>query len=329
MFQKRVLLSKYSNFKIGGPAKYFFEAKNVEEIIKAVKLAKRLKTPFFILGGGTNILFSDKGFNGLVLKPNIKFIKRNGNFLRVGVGVQISQLLNYSINNNLTGLEWSAGIPGTIGGAVRGNAGAFGGEMKDIITEVSSLDISEARFKIIKRKKSDCCFGYRSSIFSAEGGSVSGGKNSKTKEIITEVVLRLKKGEKSKIKEIINRNISYRRKNHPLGYPSAGSVFKNVDIVDFHEYEREYRKYLNKRFVKISGKFAPINDGKIPAAYLIAEADLKGISRGGAMISSKHPNFIVNISNATAKDVKNLIKLAKKEVKNKFKVDLEEEIVFV
>jgi len=320
MFQENISLSRYSSYKIGGPARYFFEAKSIEEIIKAVNRARQMKLPVFILGGGTNILFSDEGFDGLILKPNIQFIKRENNILRVGSGVSITQLLNYSINKNLSGLEWAAGIPGTLGGAIRGNAGAFGGEMKDIIEEVISLDLSKRQPKIIKRKNKECQFNYRHSIF----------KKTK-KEIILEAKLVLKKGDKKLIEETVQRNINYRLKNQPLDYPSAGSVFKNVPLTQINT---DYKQInadnisVNQRTYQYLSAF-PIKTDPfpiIPAAYLISEAGLKGVSFGGAMISPKHPNFIVNVLNATAHDVKTLILLAKNEVYKKFKIKLEEEI---
>lgn len=304
MFQENVLLKRHSNYKIGGPAKYFFEAESVEEIIEAIKTARRIKTSVFILGGGTNILFSDEGFNGLILKQNIRFIKKDGDLIRVGAGVSITQLLNYSVAKNLSGLEWAAGIPGTLGGAIRGNAGAFGDEIKDVIKEVVSLDISGPRLKIIKRNNLDCKFNYRSSIFK------------KQSEIIIEASLLLRKGNRKSIETAIKQNINYRKKRQPLEYPSLGSTFKNVDI----------RKIAKKQYKNFESIIKRDPFPVIPAAYLISEAGLKGISRGGAMISPKHSNFIVNVAAATSSDVKNLIAFVKKEVYKKFKINLEEEI---
>lgn len=314
MFEEKIPLSKYSNYKIGGLARYFFEARSVEEIIRAVEKAQRMKIRVFVLGGGTNILFSDKGFNGLILKPNIQFIKREGNLLRVGAGVLITQLLNNLITNNLTGLEWAAGLPGTLGGAIRGNAGSFGGEMKDIIKEVVSLDISKPGREIIKRNNQDCDFGYRSSVFKANKG----------REIIIEATLIFKKGEKKLIQEIAEKNINYRKAHQPLEYPNIGSIFKNVPLTQI-DADISVNQRTHQRLSAFPIKKDPFP--VIPAAHLISEAGLKGISYGGAMISSKHPNFIVNVLGATAKDIKNLIQLAKKEVKKKFNIELEEEII--
>ena len=309
MFEEKVLLSKYSNYKIGGPAQYFFQAKNIDEISEAVKMAAKKKLPIFILGAGTNILFSDEGFNGLVLKPDIQFIERGGNLVRVGAGILMSQLLNDLITNNLSGLEWAAGLPGTLGGAIRGNAGSFGGETQTIIKEVVSLDISSPQPKIIKRNNSDCDFGYRSSIFKINDGG----------EIIIEATLTLKRGERKLMQTMAEKNLNYRRQRQPLEHSSIGSIFKNVNL-----------KKISKKQHKIFNSIVK-NDPfpVIPAAHLISEAGLGGISYGGAMISPKHPNFIVNVLNANAKDVKNLIELVKKEVEKKFNIGLEEEITYL
>ncbi len=329
MVQENIPLQHYSNYKIGGPAKYFFEAGSVEEIIKALE-KWRLLAPYhpassrerrggvgsgvFILGGGTNILFSDEGFDGLVIKSNIKFIEASENVLKVGAGVPITQLLDYSINKNLSGLEWAAGLPGTVGGAIRGNAGSFGGEMNNIVKEVISLDISGPKVKIIKRNNKDCDFSYRSSIFKKQPF----GKR-RLSEIIIEATLVLKKGDKELIREIIKKNINHRIQKQPLEYPSIGSIFKNVDA------EKISKSHQEKFGLTVKTDPFPV----IPSARLISESNLKGISCGGAMISPKHPNFIVNVLDATANDVKNLIKLVKNNVKKNFNVNLEEEIVYL
>lgn len=305
MFQENVPLKNYSNYKIGGLARYFFEPKNVDETIEAIEEARRLKIPVFILGGGTNILFSDSGFNGLVLKPGFKFIKKENGGLRAGAGAMISDLLDYLTDKSLAGLEWAGGLPGTLGGAIRGNAGCFGGETQAVIKEVASMDIASG--KIIKRKKEDCDFGYRSSVFKAGNGN----------EIILEASLVFEKGDKKAIKAESEKNINYRKERQPLEHPNIGSIFKNVNFENIPESR-------NKNFDSVV-KTDPFP--VVPAAHLVSEAGLKGISFGGAMISPKHPNFIVNILNASANDVENLVRLAKKEVKNKFGIGLEEEIV--
>lgn len=320
MFEKNKPLSIYSNYKIGGPAEYFYRAKNVREIKKALDYWRRFNRnkngqnlpasrQVFILGGGTNLLIDDEGFSGLVLKPEIKSLKAEGEMVYVGAGVLVSELLEFLIQKSFSGLEWAGGLPGTVGGAIRGNAGAFGGEIKDVVKEITSLDISKNPPKIIKRTGQECAFGYRSSIF----------KFQRSPEIITEAVLVLQKGDKNEIRRAIEEKINYRKEHQPLEYPNIGSTFKNVDL-------SEISKDRHKEFQEVI-KTDPFP--VIPAAYLIDQCGLKGVSFGGAMISLKHPNFIVNILNARASDVKNLINLAKNEVEKKFNIKLEEEIVYV
>ena len=309
MFDEQVPLIRHSNYKIGGPARYFYASKKIEGIEKAVVKARQWKLPLFILGGGTNLLISDDGFNGLIIKPEINTFKIEGDRARVGAGYSMTQLLDNLIAKGLSGFEWAGGLPGTVGGAVRGNAGAFGGETKDLVSEVTSLDISGRMPKIVKRNNQQCRFGYRNSIFKENDG----------REIILEVVFQLKKGDKKAIKTAIEEKIQYRQERQPLDYPNIGSIFKNVST----------QKYQNINLSKFKQVIKNDPFPVIPTAYLISEAGLKGVAFGGAMVSPKHPNFIVNALGAKASDVKNLISLVKLEVYRKFKIKLEEEIVYL
>ena len=214
--QENILLKDYTTFKIGGKAKYFFVAKNKENIIKAVLAAKKFKLPFFILGGGSNVLVSDKGYKGLVIKLLTTNYKLLNTKIYAEASVLLSSLVSESIKNGLTGLEWAAGIPGTVGGAIYGNAGAFGKSMKDIVKEVEILKILDGRLQIVDFKNRECEFGYRDSIFKRNRNL-----------IILSAVLQLKKGKKEDIKKKIKEYLNYRRKTQPLEFPSAGSVFKN------------------------------------------------------------------------------------------------------
>jgi len=284
--KKNVSLKNYTTFKIGGPAKYFFEAKKKEDLIGAVITAKKFKLPFFILGGGSNILVSDEGFKGLVIKcqmSNVKCQNQNSKLKTIYAesGVRLSNLVQFSLEKSLAGLEWAVGIPGMVGGAILGNAGAFGRSMKDVIQKVEVFDLKNKKIKIFKKK--DCQFDYRNSIF-----------KEKKNLIILSATLQLKKGNKKEIQEKMKEYLNYRKETQPLNFPSAGSVFKNP-----------------KNF---------------SAGELIEGCGLKGKRIGNVKISEKHANFIVNLGGGKAKDVKKLINLAKKKVKEKFGITLEEEI---
>jgi UDP-N-acetylmuramate dehydrogenase len=307
--KKNVSLKAYSTFKIGGRAKYFTVVKNTEEISKAISLAKEKKIPFFILGGGSNVLFSDNGFEGLVIKiqnSNLKIQNENSKFKIIcGAGFPLMKLVFKSSEIGATGLENLAGIPGTLGGAIWGNAGAFGREIGDLVEKVKILEVGSSKIKIKELKNKDCEFGYRDSIFKKK-------KNC----IILEATLRLKKGNKKEIEEKIKEILKLRKEKQPLEFPCAGSVFKNIPA-----------KNLPK---KIKEKFKDkIKNGFLSAGILIDMAGLKGYRIGGAKISQKHANFIVNLGKAKAKEVLELIKLIKGEVKRKFGVKLKEEIQII
>lgn len=313
-----MVLSELSSYKIGGPARFFCAPENKDEVRQAIEVAKSKNLAVFILGGGTNLLIDDAGFEGLVLRPDIKFLKKGGEHVTAGAGISITELLGYSIANSLSGLEWAGGLPGTFGGAVRGNAGCFGGEIKDVIGSVRSFDTNA--MKIVERTADKCEFSYRDSIFKKKNGS----------EIILSATLRLKKGDAKEIQRAIEEKVAHRQKNHPLEYPNIGSIFKNIPLSKIHEEsDTRYKKALEEGKLEFKGSQFSVKRDPFPVistAKLISEAGLRGVSFGGAMISSKHPNFIVNALNAGSVDVKNLISLAKTEVKKKFGLQLEEEV---
>ncbi len=306
--QKNISLKKFTTFKIGGRTKYFFVAKKKENIIKAVRMAKKINLPSFILGGGSNLLISDKGFKGIIIKIQNSKLKIKNYEICAEAGVQLSLLVNEAIKNNLSGLEWAIGIPGTVGGAIHGNSGLPKESMGKVVGEVEAFDSKD--FKIKKIKNKDCRFGYRDSVF-----------KHKNNLIILSAILELEKGNRNKIKKKIKKYLERRKINQPLNFPSAGSVFKN-----FTPYRPDPRVGTGaeprqlKNFKKT---------GTVPAAWLIEKCNLKGKKIGNVKISEKHANFIVNLGNGKANDVKKLINLAKNMVKNKFGVVLEEEIQYL
>jgi UDP-N-acetylmuramate dehydrogenase len=272
------LLKNHSTFRIGGPAKYFIIAKNKEEILEAIDFAQKKNLPYFVFGGGSNILFRDEGFEGVAIKiQNIKFKIKN-NTIIAEAGVLLSRLVEAAREANLSGLEWAVGIPGTIGGAAVDNAGAFGKSISESITRVVTLDK--------EYNNQECGFEYRNSKF----------KNLNNKEIILEVELKLKPGNKEKIEEEIKKNLE-QRKNRITSYPSIGCIFKNPK--------------------------------PLAAGSLIDQCGLKGLRVGDAQISEIHANIIINRGNAKSNDVLSLIEICKQKVREKFKVELEEEIVIL
>lgn len=307
-FQKNVLLENYSTFEIGGRAEYFASVRDDSQLTEAIKFAGKKSIPFFILGGGSNTLFSDKGYNGLVIKIEAGNLKTEGDRIIASAGLPLSMIVGDAAKNELSNLEWAAGIPGTVGGAIFGNAGAFGGEIKDVIKTVTVLEILGSGFQTKSFKNKDCQFSYRNSLF----------KNNK-KYIIIKAEIELQKGKKENIKEKIKKNILYRNERHPFEFPSAGSIFKNPAL-------SSKDSKLIKKFPDIE-KF--LGKGEIPAAYLIDKCELKGKEIGGAQISNKHPNFIVNSGGARAENVVILISLIKQKVRDKFGFQLKEEINYI
>lgn len=307
-FQKNISLANFSTFKIGGKIKYFLKAKNEKEIVEAIKWAKEEKLSFFILGGGSNILFSDKKFKGLVIKIENCRLQIVDCKIVAEAGVPLQKLVFESVKKGLSGLEFAAGIPGTLGGAIRGNAGAFGGEMKNVVEKVRVLRVKNKEFKIEELKNDECEFGYRESIF-----------KKKKNWIILSAILKLKKGKKKEIEKEIKEILKKRKERQPLDFPSAGSVFKNVPL---EKVPKEIQEIFKD---KIKREPFPC----LPAGALIEAVGLKGYQIGGAKISEKHANFILNVKNAKAKDVLKLINLIKKKVKEKFKIKLKEEIEIV
>ncbi len=284
--QKNISLAPYTTFKIGGPAKYFYIAKTIEDLINAVGAARKARVLFFIFGAGSNILVSDKGFDGLVIKIQNTNYKIQNTKIVAEAGTRLGDLTLVSVEAGLTGLEWAAGIPGSIGGVIRGNAGAFGGSMADITKTVKVLEPKIRNPKSKTFKNQDCKFGYRDSIF----------KHNKNL-IIFSAELELKKGDKKSSREMIREYLKKRQETQPLEFPSAGCIFKNP------------KGYS--------------------AGWLIEQCGLKGKRVGKAMISEKHANFIVNAGGAKARDAIELINLCKEKVKEKFKIELEEELEYL
>jgi UDP-N-acetylmuramate dehydrogenase len=213
-FQKDVSMAEQINFKLGGKAKYFFVAKTKEEIIEAVKLAKKENLSFYVLGGGSNVLAADEGYDGLVIKiQNSKYEVLNTE-ITIEAGAILSDIVELAEQNLLSGLEWAAGIPGEVGGAVYGNAQAFGENMAGIVEQVEVFDCSSLETK--KYGREDFDYSEKTSIFK---------KNKNL--IILSVILKLKKGDQKEIKEKMKEHFDLRKEKHPLNYPSAGSMFVN------------------------------------------------------------------------------------------------------
>ena len=279
-------LAQMTSFKTGGNAAYFISVNSENEMVRIIKETQKLKVPFFLIGGGSNLLVSDQGFDGLIIKVEIKKINLDDSLsINCGAGVDLIDLVNFATSNTLTGLEFASGIWGTVGGAIYGNAGAYGGEIGDVITDVTLVDL-KGNIKVVDRDY--CRFGYRDSYLK------------KTKEIITSTRLKLIRGEKEAIKSRVDEIMASRNAKHP-NENTCGCFFKNIPD------QRE--KY-----------------GKLAAGKLLEEIGAKKMSVGGAKIFDKHANMIVNSGNATSAEISKLAELLKQKVFDKFGIELEEEV---
>ncbi len=205
-------MSKYTSFKAGGKARFLIKANQIQDIKDAIKITKEQNIPFLVIGNGSNILFKDGLYNGIIIKVELNKLEINKDKATVSAGVKNAVLAQKLLANELSGFEFAAGIPGTIGGAIRMNAGAYGGEIKDILEEVTYLDYSTLEEKTITNK--ECDFEYRHSVFC------------NNKNIILSATFNFNKDEKINIQEKMNLYAKSRKDNQPLEYPSAGSTFK-------------------------------------------------------------------------------------------------------
>jgi UDP-N-acetylmuramate dehydrogenase len=312
--QSNVLLKNYTTYKIGGRAKYFFSVKTKEDLIKAIGFAKGKRMPIFILGGGSNTLISEKGFLGLVIKIDIKEIDFKKNQAFVGAGASATKIASLAAKNGLSGFEWVSGIPAaTIGGCIFGHAQAFGDRISDVVKSVEVFNTKTLEFKSLNKKQ--CKFCLKSSIVKKD-------KNL----IIISAVLQFKKKSKKEIAKKIKEVTKYRKEHHPMNYPSAGSTFVNPEVSARGGSAFGGKKELLEKYPELKDF---LKKGVIPSGYLIEKAGLVGKKIGGAEISKKHCNFIVNKGSAKSKDVLALIKLAQKKVKKEFGIELESEVQLI
>lgn len=308
--KRNIVLAARVRYRIGGRASYFFEPQNPGDIEDAVHWAISENVPFLFLGAGTNVLFSETGYDGLIMQYAATEIREELGGILFSAGTPMAEAVDYYTEKGLQGLAWAGGLPGTVGGAVFGNAGCFGGEMKDSVVEVESISFDRATGRIERRVRGavDCLFGYRESVFKRLGG-----------EIVTAVLIRAMPGDTAAVRAEVASHIEHRRRFHPLDYPNAGSTFKNIPLAAVSEdIRRDFAEV-----VKIDP--FPI----IPVAAVLDRLGLKGKRIGGAEISAKHPNFFINRDKATFADISGLISLAKTQAWQRYGIVLEEEIRIV
>ncbi len=274
-------MKKHVTFRVGGAADYFVSPESAEEVQKIILLCKEKGMPYYILGNGSNLLVSDSGYRGVIIQiyKSMSDISVEGELVKAQAGALLSAIAAQAAAASLTGFEFASGIPGTIGGAAVMNAGAYGGEMKDVIEQVTVLT-KDGEILVIPGEKME--MGYRTSIVA------------KNQYIVLEAVIRLAHGEQEQIRAKMEELKEKRTTKQPLEYPSAGSTFKRPE-----------------------GYFA----GK-----LIEDAGLRGFQVGGAQVSEKHCGFVINKDQATAAEVRELIRQVSERVRENSGVTLEPEV---
>jgi UDP-N-acetylmuramate dehydrogenase len=291
--RKDVLLGPLTTFRVGGPADWFIETRRGEEIVAALKLAGAAGVPVTVLGGGSNVLVSDAGIRGLVIRPRGGEVRQTGEYeVQADAAVSINGLVRWTINHGCAGLEAWAGTPGTVGGGVFGNA-HFGGRLiGDLVAEVRLATLEGV---VANVPRAEMGFGYDRS------------RLQRTKEIVLSATFAVSRGEPAELREIARQSLAFRKRTQPLDTPSAGCVFQNLD--PDHD-------------------GVP---GGVPtsAGALVDRAGLKGARIGGARVSLAHGNFIVNEGGATARDIRELIIRCREAVLARFGVELREEIVYL
>lgn len=302
--KENVLLKDLSTFKIGGKAKYVVFAENNDDVIEALRFSQENNLPVGMIGAGCNLIITDDDIEGLIIKMNTKSIDIKDRLLFADAGVSLASLTAFGQKHNLTGMEWAPSVPSSVGGAIRGNAGAFGGETKDRLKQVRVYQDG----KIVDIEADELDFQYRYSTFKDKGN----------KDIILGGLFELEQGNVIESQKQVIDNIFKKNQNQPVGVACSGCIFKNYEgIIDKSLYDKypELAKFVEK--------------GIIPSGYLIEKAGLKGFSYGGIQVSDKHANYMINIGNGRFTDVMELIKIVKDKVKEEFGISIEEEVVYL
>ncbi len=290
-------LSEIFWYKVGGKARFLAEISSRDDLYEVLEFAKKMNlTNFIIAGTGTNIIFSDTFFDGIIFKfvssENGIEVEEN-NVVKAFSGEMLDDVIQFGFEKGLIGLEWAGGLPGTVGAAVRGNVGAFGGEIKDAFVKAHCVKIHEnGEYENFVLTYDEMEFAYRTS------------KVKKEKFIVLETFLKLRPAktdeEMLEAKEIYNFNKQYRQDRHPLEYPNCGSVFKNIS-------EKDNVEKVVDAWPDIADQVRERWHGKVSMGYIIGRLGLAGKEVGGAQISNKHHNFIINKNNASAHDIRTLI----------------------
>ena len=299
---KDALLSRYTRFGIGGPADLYAETKDADTFIQAMKIARSSGMDTVVIGGGTNLIVSDDGFRGLVLKFASDGIRADGTNVHVDAGAVLQTLVDYTIDRGLKGLETMTGIPGSVGAAVYGNAGAYGHSISERVTSVRFIDAGELR----EFNNAACEFHYRESVFKRH------------KEwIIVSSMLALEPASAAELRAAADKILSVRNAKYPPTMKCAGSIFKNFLLAEL------------PASVAVQVPAKSVIEGKVPSAWFLEQVGAKGMRSGDIHVADYHANLIYNAGNGTAADLVQVIQELKGRVERKWGIPLEEEVQYV
>jgi UDP-N-acetylmuramate dehydrogenase len=293
-------LRHHATFRIGGPADFYFPARTPDQLVAALRIGAEIGIPVFLLGGGSNLLVSDAGYRGLVVRNAVETIEFDGAAAQVGCGADFLDLIYRCRDRDLAGLEFAAGIPGTVGGAIYGNAGCYGQDIGQVTLECTVATPDGARVET--RPAAWFEFGYRDSRLKREP------------HVLISCLLQFRRGSREEIQKVIEEKLEIRRVKHPQWRvePTAGSYFKN----------------LPPDWQMPGGQLSP-GTRRVAAGQLLDQVGCRGLRVGDAMVFPKHANIIVNVGHASAREVLELAEIMKARVRDKFGVELEEEVMFL
>ncbi len=290
-------LARYTRFEIGGPARMLANASTVKALAETLQLAKDSGTPKAVIGGGTNLIADDEGFPGVVVRYVAKNIEIQGTRVRVEAGAMLQDLIDQTIDAGLRGLETMTGIPGWVGGAIYGNAGAYGHSIQECVESVRFFDGSETR----ELSRDQVNFAYRTSIF-----------KSRKDWVVLDAVLKLQPADSDELRATAGGILKIRNEKYPPTMKCAGSIFKNL--------------LLSELPTGVTVPEKVVREGKVPSAYFLEAAGAKGLAIGGLRVADYHANLIYNEGGGTARDLWHLIETLKAGVLEKFGIQLEEEV---
>lgn len=299
---ENALLSNYTRFAIGGPAAVFLDTDDEVAFVQALETVAEVSVPYLVIGGGTNLVVSDEGFRGVVLRYTGSAIHQESSLLTVGAGAVLQELVDRSIALGLKGLETMTGIPGYLGGAVYGNAGAYGHSIQELVRAVRVFDGT----KVVAMPNDECQFRYRTSIF-----------KERKSWILLSADLAFVEHSSSELFAIAHDIRTIRDAKYPPSMKCAGSIFKNLLVAELP--------------ANVTDEIPPklIREGKVPSAWFLEQTGAKGMRRGDIQVADYHANLIYNDGAGTARDLVAVIGEVKARVRDRFGFELEEEVQYV